>query len=133
LLRIAGLDGLLEAQKREAFKARLPRLLGKDTPVFPEDWAGRRPSYTVDSVAGRVFDWRNLIAHGKEILQDYRKPPFPLEFEPAEHPYPSVDKWTPEVLFCESSLFMLLASLRKIITDGLAADAWQQTDVGKMA
>lgn len=118
LLWTVGLDGLLGAEKRDVFKARLIRLLGKDTRVFPEDAVGRRPSYTVDSVAGKVFDWRNLIAHGKEILEDYRKP-LRLEFKPAE-PYDlSVEDWTKEILYCESALFMLLASLCKIITDGL--------------
>jgi hypothetical protein len=118
LLWTVGLDGLLGAEKRDVFKARLIRLLGKDTRVFPEDAVGRVPKYTVDSVAGKVFDWRNLIAHGKEILEDYRKRR-PLEFEPAEPPYFTAEEWTPEMLYCESALFMLIASLRKIITEGL--------------
>jgi hypothetical protein len=118
LLWIVGLDGLLGAEKRDVFKARLIRLLGKNTAVFPEDWASRRPSYTVESLAGKVFDWRNLIGHGKEILENYRKP-LRFEFETPELSYLSVGEWTHEKLYCESALFMLLASLRKVIRDGL--------------
>ena len=119
LLWIVGLDGLLGAEKRDVFKARLGRLLGKDTFVFPEDYVGRQPIYTVDFVAGKTFDWRNLLAHGKEILEAYRQPLERFEFEPAELSYLAVEKWTHETLYCESALFMLLASLRKIIMDGL--------------
>jgi hypothetical protein len=118
LLWIVGLDGLLGAEKRDVFKARLIRLLGANTLVFPEDWAGRRPSYTVESVAGKVFDWRNLIGHGKEILEDYRRP-LRLEFEPTELSHLSVENWTNEMLYCESAMFMLIASLSKVIKDGL--------------
>jgi hypothetical protein len=118
LLWIVGLDALLGAEKRDIFKNRLIRLLGKETLIFPEDGAGRRPVYRVGSVAGSVFEWRNLIAHGKEILEDYRQP-LNLQFEPAELSYLAVEKWTREVLYCESALFLLIACLRKIITDGL--------------
>jgi len=118
LLWTVGLDGLLGAQKRDVFQARLVQLLGEDTLVFPEDFMGRRPSYTVGFVAAKVFDWRNLIAHGTEILEDYRKP-LQLKLEPSEFAHIPVDDWTHEMLYCESALFMLLASLRRIITDGL--------------
>lgn len=37
LLWMIGLDALFVAQKEERFSARLCRLLGKDTRVFPED------------------------------------------------------------------------------------------------
>jgi len=30
-----------------------------------------------------------------------------------------VEEWTPELLYCESALFLLTAALKRIITDGL--------------
>ena len=68
LLWIMGLDGLLAAEKQEKFARRLIRLLGQDTLLFPEDYVGRRPKYSVGEIASKAFDLRNLIAHGKEIL-----------------------------------------------------------------
>ena len=117
LLWTAGLDGLLAAEKQRWFAPRLIRLLGKATRVFPEDWVGRRPRYTVENVAASVFDLRNLIAHGKEILEKYRAP-IEFEFEPPELAHLAVEKWTYETLLYESALFTLIAALRKIITGG---------------
>ena len=51
LLWTMGLDGLLAAEKQHFFAARLKRLLGSDTLLFPEDWAGRKPIYKVSDVA----------------------------------------------------------------------------------
>jgi len=50
--------------------------------VFPPDRVGRRPVYTVGAVAANIYDLRNLIAHGKEVLERYRQP---IRFE-----YPGV-------------------------------------------
>jgi hypothetical protein len=118
LLWIIGLDGLLAAEDRKVFKRRLMKLLGKDALVFPKDHDGRQPTYTVGGVAGEVFKWRGFVAHGKEILEDYRKP-LKFEFDPPELAFLAVEKWTPEILCCESALFLLMAALRRIITDGL--------------
>lgn len=117
LMWTMGLDALLVAEKQDRFASRLIRLLGEDTLVFPEDYVGRRPTYTVGEVAANMYDWRNLIAHGKEILEKYRQP-IQFQFEPPEMAYLSVEDWTYEVLLCESSLFTLTAALRKVITDG---------------
>lgn len=130
LLWTMGLDGLVAAEKRHRFAARLKRLLGENTPVFPEDWAGRRPLYTVAEVAANMYDLRNLIAHGKEILEKYRQP-INFKFEPAELAHLAVKKWTYETLLSESALFTLIAALRKIITYGHMATmkdrrAWEK-------
>jgi hypothetical protein len=117
VLWMMGLDALLFAEKQVRFSRRLKKLLGKDTPVFPEDWAGRRPKYTVGEVAAGMFDLRNLIAHGKEILEKYRQP-IMFEFEPPELAYLNVEKWTYGTLLLESSLFTFIAALRKVIADG---------------
>jgi len=118
LLWITGLDGLLAAENRDVFVARLARLLGKDTAVFPQDWVGREPVYTVGQVAGKIFEWRGLIAHGKKILDKFRER-IEFEFEPKELQYLRVEDWTEETLLHESALFCLIATLRKIIEDGL--------------
>ena len=45
LLWMIGLDALLAAQRDTVFEARLCRLLGGDSYVFPRDFAGRQPAY----------------------------------------------------------------------------------------
>lgn len=42
-----------------------------------------------------------------------------MEFEPTELSHLSVENWTNEMLYCESAMFMLIASLSKVIKDGL--------------
>ncbi len=113
-----GLDGLLAAESSARFSQRLQKLLGKDKRVFPEDWAGRRPKYTVSDLAESMFEFRSLIAHGKEILQKYREP-IEFEFEPAELSHLAVEKWSRETLIIEGIVFTLIAALRKVIDDGL--------------
>jgi len=113
-----GLEGLLGAEKQAVFSRRLQKLLGSDTRIFPQDWAGRRPTYTVADLAADMFEYRNLIAHGREILQKYRDP-IDLQFEPKELAY-LAERWSRGELMIESIAFALLASLRKVITDGLA-------------
>jgi len=112
-----GLDGLLAAGGQDVFSARLNRLLGKDSLVFPEDWAGRRPVYTVEDVSKDIFGFRNQLSHGLTILEKHRKP-IDFRFEPQELAYLAIDKWTQKTLIVESALFTLLAALRKIITAG---------------
>ncbi|MEK7407715.1 MAG: hypothetical protein AAB225_21770 [Acidobacteriota bacterium] len=118
LLWMMGLDGLLAAEKQVWFASRLKRLLGEATPVFPPDWIGRRPVYTVADVAANMYDLRNLIAHGKEVLEKYRKP-IDFQFEPPELAYLAVEKWNYATLLFESSLFTLIAALRTVITAGM--------------
>jgi hypothetical protein len=117
LLWTMGLDALLAAERQDRFASRLIRLLGKDTLVFPADWVGRRPTYTIGEVAANIYDLRNLIAHGKEVLEKYRKP-IQFQFEPPDLAYLAVEKWTYETLLFESSLFTFIVALRKVITDG---------------
>jgi len=118
VLWMMGLDGLLAAGRQEVFSNRLQKLLGKDTRVFPEDWAGRRPTYTVAELSADMFEFRSLIAHGKEILQKYREP-IAFQFEPGELGYLAVEKWSRGTLMIESVVFALIAALRTIITDSL--------------
>ena len=115
LLWTVGLDAVLAAQKRERFSRRLIRLLAKDTHVFPKDQFGRRPTHTVGEVAAGMYSLRNLIAHGTEVLKEYRQP-FDFQFEPRELSYLR-EEWTFETLLSESSLFTLIAALRKVILE----------------
>jgi hypothetical protein len=118
VLWMMGLDGLLAAERQMVFSNRLQKLLGKDTRIFPEDWAGRRPTYTVGELAASMFEFRSLIAHGKEILQKYREP-IAFQFEPRELDYLAVEKWSRGTLMIESVVFSLIAGLRTVITDSL--------------
>ncbi len=127
VLWMMGLDGLLAAEKRVVFSNRLQKLLGKDTRIFPEDWVGRRPTYTVAELAANMYEFRSLIAHGREILQKYREP-IEFQFEPAElHHFP-VEEWSRGTLMIESIGFALIAALRTAITDSLMERMKSQRD-----
>jgi hypothetical protein len=113
-----GLDGLLGAAGgQDLFAKRLARLLGADTRILPECWAGRLPVYTVGEMAKDIFGLRNQLSHGSEILEKYRKP-ISFKFELPELAYLAIEKWTQTTLIVESALFVLLAALRKVITAG---------------
>jgi len=118
VLWMMGLDGLLAAERQVVFANRLQKLLGKDTRIFPEDRAGRRPTYTVAEMAANMFEFRSLIAHGREILQKYREP-IAFQFEPEELDCLAVEKWSRGTLMIESIVFTLIAALRRVIIDGL--------------
>jgi hypothetical protein len=118
VLWMMGLDGLLAAERQVVFSNRLQKLLGKDTRIFPEDWAGRRPTYTVAELAADMFEFRSLIAHGREILQKYREP-IAFQFEPGELDRLAAEKWSRGTLMIESIVFALIAALRTVITDSL--------------
>src|SRR5205823_50710 len=92
-----GLDGLLAAGGQNVFSRRLKRLLGDGCLVFPEDWAGRRPVYTVGEVSKDIFEFRNQLSHGLTILEKHRKP-VDFRFEPPELAYLAVEKWTQTTL-----------------------------------
>ena len=119
VLWMMGLDGLLAAERQVVFSNRLQKLLGKDTRIFPEDRAGRQPTYTVAELAASMFEFRSLIAHGKEILQKYREPiTFQLEPGAGDH-HVAIEKWSRGTLMIESILFTLIASLRAVINESL--------------
>jgi hypothetical protein len=83
LLWMIGLDALLAAQGATLFAARLCRLLGRDTRIFPKDYAGLWPAYTVGELAADIYQIRNQIAHGDRIREEYlRKSEF--RFDPPD-------------------------------------------------
>jgi len=89
--------------------------LGSETKVFPVDWAGRCPVYTVGDMAKDGF--RNQLSHGLIILEKHRKT-IEFEFEPADLAYLRVEDWTQRTLIVGSALLVLLTALRKVITAG---------------
>ena len=98
--------------------------------MFPGDWVGRQPVYTVGQVAAEIFDLRNLIAHGKATMEKHRKR-IQFQVEPPELGGLNIGEWTHETLLSESSLFTLTAALKTVILSGqleLLADkrAWGQ-------
>ena len=115
-----GLDGLMGgAGGEDVFSKRLARFLGGDTFIFPEDYVGRRPTYTVGEMSEKIFGLRNQLAHGQQVLEKFRKP-ITFTFDPAELSYLSVENWNGTRLIFESALFILIAGLRKVImTPGL--------------
>ena len=115
LLWMIGLDALLAAQGEALFAARLCRLLGKDTRIFPRDYAGLRPAYTVGELAADIYQIRNQIAHGDRIRAGYLRK---SEFDPPEHHYLGNEEWSYQSLLCEAALFALCAALRKVIVGG---------------
>jgi hypothetical protein len=54
LVWIFGLDAHLAAERQQLFADRLKRLLGAETLIFPKDFAGRQPTYTVGHVAANL-------------------------------------------------------------------------------
>jgi hypothetical protein len=117
LLWMIGLDSLLAAHKVDTFKARLCRLLGANTYIFPRDYAGRQPTYKVGDLAADVYQLRNQIAHGDRIRDEYLvrsefslEPTLPDLYRIGERSYQSV-LW-------EATLFLLCACLRQVILDG---------------
>jgi hypothetical protein len=118
VLWMMGLDGLLAAGSQTTFSRHLQKLLGPDTRVFPDDWVGRRPTYTVAELASDMYEYRSLIAHGREILQKYRDP-IKVEYEHADLTYLPAQEWSHGTLMIESIAFCLIAALRRVIAEGL--------------
>jgi hypothetical protein len=137
LLWMIGLDALLAAQKDTVFSARLCRLLGKDTRVFPNDYAGRRPVYTVGSVALDIYHLRNQIAHGDRIRPEYMEKS-EFQFEPPELRYLRIGECSYQSVLYEGALFILCAALRSVILNGhlnllKTQKSWKRWLSGKQA
>jgi hypothetical protein len=112
-----GLDALLAAQGAARFSARLCRLLGKNTRVFPVDYADRQPAYTIGELAADIYDLRNQMAHGDRIRPKYlEKNEF--RFEPPVPHYLTLGEFSRQSIISEAALFTLCAALRKVILGG---------------
>ena len=65
-----------------------------------------------------MYEFRSLIAHGREILQKYRSP-IRLEYGQGDSEYMPIKSWSRGTLMIESIVFCLIAALRKVISEGL--------------
>ena len=117
VLWMMGLDGLLGAEKQALFSKRLQKLLGTATRLFP-DWTENPPTFTVADVAADMYEFRSLIAHGKEIIEKYRLP-ISVEVDRERMDKFATQRWSRGTLMIECTVFALLAALREIITSGL--------------
>lgn len=117
LFWMIGIDSLLAASGRDLFKARLCRLLGENTFVFPRDYVGRQPSYRVGELAGDIYELRNQIAHGDRIRDSFL---VDREFriEPGVPDFYRLRDRSYQSILCEAALFILCAALRRVILDG---------------
>ncbi len=121
LIWVMGLDGLLMAGNRTTFIHRLCRLLGAETQVFPAlpDGGLICRTYTVEEVAGEMFDLRSEIAHGRPIREKFWQPLPDIPtgiYEVAYLGMPALRN-----VLAEGALFLLCRALRTIILDGLAS------------
>jgi hypothetical protein len=113
LLWAIALDALLIAHNGKTFERRLCNLLGPNTHVFPEDDLGRQPAYRVEEVAGNLYELRNVIAHGNEVPQKFRKP---VGFKASGPPLGgNIAQCQVRELLHECALFLLCGVLKKIL------------------
>ena len=118
LMWVMALDILFMAGEKNPFVDRVKGFLGAETPIFPSvPYPDRQPALRVADIVQDIYELRNVIAHGREIPEK----PFRetrdivdtngLAINPIEYRYAEV--------IMEASLFLLVKSLLKIMTDGL--------------
>jgi hypothetical protein len=119
LMWVMGLDGLLMAVGRKTFIRRLCRLLGPTTQVFPAlpDCGLICRTYTVEQLAGKMFDLRSEIAHGRPIPEKFWQPLPDIAIGPYEAAYRGMP--TLRNVLAEGALLLLCQALRTIILNGL--------------
>ena len=118
LMFVMALDMLMMAVKKAPFVERVGRFLDSQSYVFPPvSSMCHQPAVKVEDVLSRLFDLRNLIAHGREIPKTpYREQHDLLDvngnlinFVPYYYSY----------LMFDSGLFLLARSLRKVAVENL--------------
>jgi len=119
LMWVMGLDGLLMAVNRPLFISRLCRLLGPTTAVFSplSDCGLIGRTYTVEQVAGEMFDLRSTIAHGKPIPERFWRPLPDITIGTYQAAYRGMP--TLRNVLAEGALLLLCQALRTIILNGL--------------
>lgn len=119
LMFTMALDVIVVARGKEEFSHRIAGLLGPSSLVFPFNTVtGLQPAITVQSVVGPLYGYRNLLAHGRVIPKDHPcRKPFVLEDANGQR-INHVDYCGAELML-EGALFLLTASLRKIMLDEL--------------
>ena len=117
LLWTIALDALMAAASEEAFSARLTAFIGRDEYIFPEDKLGFQAEYKVGDVVKDIYVLRGILAHGNQIPEKFWKED--VGFKIADRRYgirldPWSD-WSYAAVLAECSLFLLCATLRKIL------------------
>jgi hypothetical protein len=117
LMFVMGLDMLFQAGKIETFTSRLGGFLGLDTFVFPVlSVSGIQPATIVRDIIHDVYELRNIVAHGQEIPESYRRKINLLGTNGEQINYVDYG-WVD--LIMESALFMLATTLRTLFIDGI--------------
>ena len=117
LFFVMGLDMIYMAGEGKNFCDRVNGFLDPTTLIFPPTFAGCQPKYHVHEVLADLYEYRSIIAHGREIP----KSPFreTHDFQDVRgQPINSNDYYYGELL-CESALFILCKSLHKIFVENL--------------
>jgi hypothetical protein len=121
LMFVMALDMLMMAGEKSPFVERLGGFLGPESHVFSPDFVMRRqPAVKVKDVVSDLFDFRNVIAHGREIP----KAPFREKYDLVDDRgvrINSQDYYYSELML-ESGLFLLADAMRKIAVEGLFDD-----------
>lgn len=118
---VMGLDMLFMAGKTNLFVSRIGGFLGLDSFVFPPcgESATHQPVPRIRDVLLDTYLFRNIIAHGQEITEEWREPYFLTTTEGHQINYDPLCKVD---LMLEASLFMLTTALRRIFTESLLDD-----------
>ena len=115
---VMALDMLMMAGEKTPFVERLGGLLGPDSYIFPpESLTHLQPAVKVRDVHADLYEFRNVIAHGREIpKKPYREKYDLLDDKGARINYVDYDY---AKLMRDSGLFLLTGALRKVSVDGL--------------
>jgi hypothetical protein len=115
LMWVMALDMLYMAGGREPFVERVAGFLGTNESIFPP-FLSRKPRLTVGEVLRDLYELRGVIAHGREIL----KRPFREKFAIVDVSGAKIDEidYSYAQVLMESSLLLLVKSLRKVMVDG---------------
>jgi hypothetical protein len=113
-LWVTGLDALLMAGNENEFKTRLVNFLGADSLVFPNIPTFGQPRHRAQEVAGDLYEFRSVIAHGRAIDKRFREH-FQLTVPNGELPLECMY----HEFLRESALFLLTRAMKKVFVENL--------------
>ena len=116
LMSVMALDMLFMAGEKQPFIERLGGFLGLHAYVFPKDALRRQPQVAVGDVIGALYEFRNTVAHGREVPSTPYRKMYDL-LDGAGNRINAQDYYDVELML-ESGLFMLAAALRKVFVEG---------------
>lgn len=117
LFFVMGLDMIYMAGESKNFCDRINGFLSPTTLIFPPAFHGLQPKYQVAEVVSDLYEFRNHIAHGREI------PKYPFrekhDFLDLSGQQINSNDYHYGELLCDSALFLLCKTLRKIFVEEL--------------